>query len=62
MLKPFVKVLIVILSLFSLALPEKAGLARKVSDKKLDMEKFDLVWSDEFDGDSLNREKWGYSW
>ena len=57
MLKPFVKVLIVILSLFSLALPEKAGLARKVSDKKLDMEKFDLVWSDEFDGDSLNREK-----
>lgn len=62
MLKPFVKVLIVILSLFSLALPEKAGLARKVSDKKLDMEKFDLVWSDEFDGDSLDSEKWGYSW
>lgn len=62
MLKPFIRALIVFLSLFSLSFPQKLGLARKVSDKEIDMSKFDLVWSDEFDADSLDSEKWGYSW
>lgn len=61
-LKSILKVLIVVLSLFSLALPEQVGLARKVSDKEIDMERFELVWNDEFEGDRLDKSKWGTSW
>ena len=29
---------------------------------KIDMSRFTLVWSDEFDGDTLDRDKWDFSW
>ncbi len=28
----------------------------------IDMSKFTLVWSDEFEGDELDTDKWGFSW
>ncbi|MBQ5968842.1 MAG: glycoside hydrolase family 16 protein [Clostridia bacterium] len=31
-------------------------------DKTVDLSKFTLVWSDEFDGTELDRSKWGYEW
>ncbi len=60
--KPVIKAIIVVLSLFSLALPETLGLAKKVSDKEIDMNKFELVWSDEFEGTKLDKTKWDYNW
>ena len=30
--------------------------------KNIDLNKFELVWSDEFDGDELDTSKWGYEW
>ena len=30
--------------------------------KQIDLSDFTLVWSDEFDGDALDRSKWGYEW
>ena len=30
--------------------------------KEVDMSQFELVWSDEFDGDALDRTKWDFSW
>ena len=30
--------------------------------KKIDLSQFTLVWNDEFDGDKLDRSKWGFEW
>ena len=45
-----------------------SGLAGQITGKpytagtQVDMSKFELVWSDEFDGDALDRSKWDFSW
>ena len=44
------------------------SLAGQISGKpytkgsEIDMSKFELVWSDEFDGNTLDRTKWDFSW
>ena len=53
---------IALLTLLSPALPQKLTLGKLPDEAKVDMSKFQLVWSDEFDGDKLDRSKWGYTW
>ncbi|MCR5483975.1 MAG: glycoside hydrolase family 16 protein [Clostridiales bacterium] len=62
MKKRFLSFLIALLSVFGAAAPENLGLARKPADKALDKSKFQLVWQDEFDGDSVDWNKWSYEW
>lgn len=35
---------------------------RTFGRKQIDLSQFTLVWNDEFDGDALDRDKWGYEW
>ena len=39
-----------------------AGVNAPQKNRQLDMSKFTLVWSDEFEGDTLDASKWGYEW
>ena len=63
MLKSILKIFIAILMVINPQLPGLLDLG-KLPDKNkmIDMDKFTLVWSDEFNGDSLDRNKWGFSW
>ena len=62
MLKKFISLLISFLMLFSSSAPQFFGLPKKPDGQKLDLGKFTLTWSDEFDGDELDKSKWGYEW
>lgn len=62
MIKGFLAILIAVLMLISPELPGLLDLGKKPQGETLDMDKFELVWSDEFNGDSLDMTKWGYSW
>ena len=62
MIKSLVSALISLLMLFSSALPSAFSLGKHTNDNMIDLSKFTLVWSDEFNGDSLDRSKWGYEW
>lgn len=52
--RPLISVILCIISLF-LSLGDKPVIP---CGKEVDMSKFELVWSDEFDGDSLDLQKW----
>lgn len=39
-----------------------SGFGAGKAKKQIDLSKFDLVWSDEFDGDALDTDKWAYEW
>ncbi len=43
-------------------LPNALDLGRIPKGETVDMSKFTLVWCDEFNGDSLDKTKWGSSW
>lgn len=62
LIKPIISVIISFLSLFSATAPQSIGLPKKVSENTIDMDKFELTWSDEFDGDSIDMNKWQYEW
>ncbi len=62
MIKSLVSALISLLMLFSSALPSAFSLGKHTNDNMIDLNKFTLVWSDEFNGDSLDRSKWSYEW
>lgn len=62
MLKPLIKALIVLLSLVWVTFPQRLGLPAMPRGSSVDMSKFRLVWSDEFDGDKLDTTKWSYEW
>lgn len=61
-IKPFLKFFVCILTMISIELPGMLDLGRVPQGQELDMSKFTLVWEDNFDGESLDTEKWGYSW
>ncbi len=62
MLKSFVSFLISFLMLFNSTAPGAFSLGRHPKGKTIDLSQFTLVWSDEFNGDSLDMTKWGYEW
>ncbi len=63
MLKSIIRVLITIFMLFNAAWPPvNSSLGRLPKGKQIDLNDFTLVWSDEFDGDSLDMSKWSYEW
>lgn len=48
---------------FASVFPGLFDLPKTPSGQKLDLEnRFNLVWSDEFNGNSLDRTKWAYNW
>lgn len=62
MLKSFLKILIAILMVINPELPALLDLGKLPTENKIDMSKFEIIWRDEFEGDSLDKSKWGPSW
>lgn len=62
MLKTLISVIITLLMTINTALPSLFGLGTKPQGKTIDLDDFTLVWSDEFEGEKLDRSKWGFSW
>ena len=61
-MKTILKGFIVVLMLISTALPDALSLGKVPKGKTIDLESFELVWSDEFEGDTLDKSKWTYIW
>ena len=63
MLVKIIRALVAVLMVISPALPQKLSLPAIPNGQDLDLDsRFELVWSDEFEGDSLDRTKWGFPW
>ena len=62
MFKSFIAAFVSFLMLFSSALPAAFSLGKPVSKREIDMNKFTLVWNDEFEDDTLDQSKWGFEW
>lgn len=62
MFKAALKVIISFLMMISVSLPGTLSLGKVPKGTTVDMSKFTLVWSDEFEGDTLDASKWGYEW
>jgi beta-glucanase (GH16 family) len=62
MLKTILSAFVSFLMLISSTLPGTFSLGKPIGKNEIDMSQFTLVWNDEFDGDSLDRSKWGYEW
>ena len=59
------RILAVFLAVVSTAAPSlclRLRLPRVAQGQTLDLSKFTMTWNDEFDGDRLDRTKWGNSW
>lgn len=58
-----IRALVAVLMVISPALPQKLSLPAIPNGQDLELDtRFELVWSDEFEGDSLDRTKWGFPW
>ena len=62
MLKKIVYWFLALLTAISPALVQFLNLPQLPKGQTADLDKFDLVWSDEFDGDKLDKTKWTYEW
>ena len=63
MLVKIIRALVAVLMVISPALPQKLSLPAIPNGQDLELDtRFELVWSDEFEGDSLDRTKWGFPW
>ena len=62
MLKTIVYWFLTALTAISPGLVQLLNLPQLPHGQTLDMDKFELVWQDEFDGDALDRTKWGCEW
>ena len=61
-MKIIIKSIITVLMLISAVLPEAFSLGKLPQGKTINLDDFELVWSDEFDGDKLDKSKWTYNW
>lgn len=61
-MKIILKSIITVLMLISAVLPDAFSLGKLPQGKTINLDEFELVWSDEFDGDKLDRSKWTYEW
>ena len=61
-MKIILKSLITVLMLISAVLPDAFSLGKLPQGKTINLDEFELVWSDEFDGDKLDKSKWTYNW
>lgn len=61
MLRAPIKAIIALFISFTTMLNSLGGLFGR-EKKKIDLDDFTLVWSDEFDEDELDKSKWGYEW
>lgn len=62
MIKKILAAIVSLMMMINAALPGTFSLGKPVSKNQIDMSKFTLVWSDEFEGNSLDRSKWGFEW
>lgn len=63
MLAKIIRTFVAILMIFSPSLPNMLSLPAIPSGQDLNLDsRFELVWSDEFEGESLDRTKWQYNW
>lgn len=62
MIKTILRIFIAVLMLINSELPALLDLGKLPTENMIDMSKFSLVWQDEFDGESLDKSKWGPSW
>jgi beta-glucanase (GH16 family) len=61
-MKIILKSIITVLMLISAVLPEAFSLGKLPKGKEINLNDFELVWSDEFEGNSLDRSKWTPIW
>ena len=63
MLSKIIRALVAVLMVISPNLPQKLSLPAIPNGQDLELEsRFELVWEDEFDGDTLDKSKWGFPW
>lgn len=62
MFKAIISAILSILAMFNITLPASLDIGNMPHGKVIDLSEYELTWSDEFDGDSLDRTKWGFSW
>ena len=61
-MKAIIKLLIAVLMMISAALPEMLSLGKLPEGKTINLDEYELVWSDEFNGTTLDKSKWEYNW
>lgn len=61
-MKIILKSIITLLMLISTVLPDTFSLGKVPKGKTIDLNNFELVWNDEFEGDTLDKSKWTYEW
>lgn len=62
MFSKFIRFFVSVLMVLSPTFPHLFGLPAIPKGKEVNMDKFELVWSDEFDSDELDKSKWQYPW
>ena len=62
MIRTIFKAFISLFMSFSTLFSSLGGLTGKPAKKTINLDDFNLVWSDEFDGDAVDTSKWGYTW
>ena len=63
MLSKIIRTLVAVIMLVFPSLPQKLSLPAIPSGQDLELDsRFELVWADEFEGDTLDNSKWSYPW
>ena len=62
LLKRILYVCLALLTTFAPNLALRLNIPRTAQGQQLDLSKFELTWQDEFDGDTLDKSKWGNCW
>ena len=61
-MKAIIKTLITVLMMISVSLPGTFSLGKLPEGKEINLDEYELVWSDEFSGTELDKSKWNYNW